>query len=180
MRVHRLKVELLTEEAFAPFGEVLEPKNRPPDYKSSATDAWIPNFQTDGTTQMMVMTTFYEPLRFTMLERHLFVTQTFLPTVGAPSVVVVGAPTDPTDRHAAPLPEELRAFLLDGTKGYLMLRGTWHSMSRFPLYPPSSGFVIITDEETTEELRTVPAEERRRTHQVDYAEKHGITFELEL
>jgi ureidoglycolate hydrolase len=92
-------------------------------------------------------------------------------------VVAVAAPTE---GERLPEPDEVRAFLLDGSAGYILKRGTWHSLDRFPLRPPSAEIVIITARETQRELETLPPEQWRLTQQVDYEAAFGVTFELEL
>src|SRR5947207_2969976 len=75
----------------------------------------------------------------------------------------------------------VRAVLLDGTKGYALDVGTWHSLDRFPLYPPDTDWVIITDHETQQDLTAAYAGQGggQLTHEVDYAEL-GVTFALRL
>ena len=103
----------------------------------------------------MVYSSRYSGLRFTMLERHFDVTQTFIPLGRVPAVVAVAAPTA---RDQLPKPGDVQAFLLDGSAGYVLRRGTWHSLDRFPLYQPSAEIVILTARETQQELETVEPE----------------------
>src|SRR2546427_5207951 len=90
--IWQVAVEPLTEEEFAPFGELLSPKSRPADFQGVGTDGWVVGFETSGRTQIMVLRTDYQGLGFTMLERHLNVTQTFVPLDGPPSVVALAPP----------------------------------------------------------------------------------------
>ena len=73
-------------------------------------------------------------------------------------------------------------FLLDGTVGYALARGTWHSLDRLPLYPPATQWVIITDRETQEDLTAAYAGRGgfALTQEVDYAATFGVTFALTL
>src|SRR5262245_46379110 len=72
--VHELRVEPLTEEAFAPFGQVISAKARTPDFKTdSGTEGWAVDFRS-GRPLVMLLRTVYQGLRFTKLERHLNVT----------------------------------------------------------------------------------------------------------
>ena len=51
--IQRVKIELLTAEAFEPFGEVLEGGVRPLDVKGSGVSSgYTVNFQTDGTPRV--------------------------------------------------------------------------------------------------------------------------------
>lgn len=139
MRTHRLVPEPLTAEAFAPFGEVMEAKERPAD-----TRRFFPlDFRIDGRTTMDVI---WQPLaapRFHMLERHYAVTQTFVHLGGPPAVVAVAAPTDLEDESAIPAPEAVRAFLIRPGQGYVYRTGTWHSLDRYLFEPPGARFLIV-------------------------------------
>ena len=178
-RTVRVKVEPLSEEAFQPFGEVLGPKVRPADYQGVNSVGWKAGFESSSAPVVMVLSSRYAGLCFSRLERHLNVTQTFIPLGRVPAIVAVAAPTA-EDRGAVPAPEDVRAFLLDGTAGYALKRGAWHSLDRYPLHPPSAEIVIITSRDTQEELETVEREQRRLTQEVDYAARFGVTFELQL
>ncbi len=116
-------------------------------------------------------------LRFNLLERHHYVTQSFVPLGTTPAVIAVAAPTA---ADTIPEPEDLRAFLLDGTAGYVMQAGTWHALDRFPLSDAPADVVIITDKATQRELESNSAGPWVRTEAVDYAERFGIVFEFEL
>ena len=180
--VHELKVELLTEEAFAPFGQILSAKDRPPDFRGGGgTLGWAIDFRA-GRPLVSFLKTPYQALSFTKMERHFNLTQAFIPLGGSPAVVAVAPPSDPSDREAVPGPDQVRAFLLDGSKGYALWKGTWHSLDRFPLYPPETNFVIITDHETQEDLSLAYAGKGgwQLTQEVDYEARYGVTFALVL
>lgn len=180
-RLHRIRIEPLTEESFAPFGELLQPHVRPPDFRGVASVGWRAGFEIDGTVEVMLLHTEFAGLRFGKLERHFNVTQSFVPVAGVPAAVVVAEPTDPDDPAAIPDPTDLRAFLLDGTAGYVLRRGTWHSLDRYPLYPGAFDVVMLTAKETTHELQTAPREQWGLTQVVDYREHQpAIEFQLEL
>lgn len=178
--LHQVKIEPLTDEAFAPFGQLISAKDRPPDFETeSGTQGWAVDFSS-GRPLIMLLKTRYQGLRFSKLERHFNLTQTFLPLGGSPAVVAVAPPS--TDRTASPAPAEVRAFLLDGTKGYVLAHGTWHSLDRFPLYPPETRWVIITDRETQDDLLAAYRGQGgwTLTQEADYAAERGLAFELTL
>ncbi len=161
MKTHLLTPEPLTPEAFAPFGEVMEAKERPPD-----TRRFFPlDFRIEGRTTMDVI---WQPLaepRFHMLERHFAVTQTFIHLGGPPAVVAVGAPTDLTDESAIPPPDAMRAFLIQPGQGYVYRIGTWHSLDRYLFEPPGSRFLIVNVDPNP-------------TQFVDARERFGVEFEI--
>ncbi|MGH9651721.1 MAG: ureidoglycolate lyase, partial [Terriglobales bacterium] len=118
-----LRIEPLTSDSFAPFGEVI-----------SANDARTTYAVNDGTAQRFhalarveteggatVMSIFRAqpralPFEIKMLERHPRGSQAFIPLSGAPYLVVVAA--DPT--------QPPRAFLATGHQGINFHKGTWH------------------------------------------------------
>ena len=182
-RVQKIKIEQLTEEAFQPFGEILDAKDRPPNSRGGGvSESWWVDFQADGEVLVSASKVAHQGLAFKKLERHFSHTQTFVPLHGPPAVVAVAAPTDVNDREAIPEPERVHAFLVDGTKGYKLSRGTWHSLDRFPLYPPATVFVTIATHENYEDLRLAYARQGgfKLTQEVDYEAKFGVNFEMVL
>jgi ureidoglycolate hydrolase len=178
--VHHVKIEPLTDEAFAPFGQVVSAKDRPPDFQTeSGTQGWAVDFAS-GRPLIMLLKTRYQGLQFSKLERHFNVTQTFLPLGGSPAVVAVAPPS--ADRAVIPSPGDVRAFLVDGSQGYALARGTWHSLDRFPLYPPDTRWVILTDHETQEDLLAAYGGRGgfALSQEVDYLSRFGTRFELVL
>jgi hypothetical protein len=84
------------------------------------------------------------------MERHFHVSQAFIPLGGQRAAVAVAPPS--ADPDGVPRLDAIRAFLLDGSKGYVLHQGTWHSLDRFPLHPPDARFVMLTDHETQADL----------------------------
>jgi len=180
-RVHRIKAEPLTEETFAPFGQVIEVKNREPDWRGGGVSkGWLVDFQADGTTSLHVTRVVYQPLTFKRMERHFTVTQSSIPLYGVPAVVAVAAPTDPNDPESVPRPEDVHAFLIDGTKGYMLYKGAWHTLDRFPLSPPSAVFVVLSTRETAADLKLAYEGKGgfKLTQEVDFEQKFGVIVEM--
>ncbi|CAN5542421.1 ureidoglycolate lyase [soil metagenome] len=175
--VVRIPVSPLTEEAFRPFGELLSAGERDPDFTGISSVGWRSSFASDSPPEVMFYRSSYSGMRFSKLERHHAVTQSFVPLGRTPSVVAVAAPTS---ANRAPEPGDVRAFLLDGTAGYALKAGTWHSLDRYPLFQAPADIVIITDRLTQQELESSPAGPWTRTEAVDYAERFGVVFEFEL
>lgn len=78
----RLRVGLLTEETFAPFGELLVPPERAPDFRGISSMIWRAHFACDGLPEILLFSSHYTRLRFRTLERHHAVTQAFIPLDG--------------------------------------------------------------------------------------------------
>jgi ureidoglycolate lyase len=174
-----IKVEALTEASFAPFGQLISAKDRTPDFQTeSGTQGWAVDFAA-GAPLIMLLRTPYRGLQFTKLERHFHVTQSFLPLGGSPAVLAVAPPGA---RREPPRPEDVRAFLLDGSTGYALARGTWHSLDRFALYPPATQWVIVTDHETQDDLTAAYAGRGTMTltEEFDFGARLGLTFSLAL
>jgi len=177
-KVVEIKAEPMTEESFRPFGSLLAPRLETPDFRGLMSDGWKTPFEIDGAPLLMVLVSRFSGMRFTWLERHFGVTQTFIPLWHVPALLAVAAPTDPDDPGAIPRPEDVRAFVVDGSCGYVLRRGTWHSLDRYPLYQAESRIVIITSAETQVELETAARADWRLTQQVDFEERFAITFQL--
>lgn len=177
-RIVDVEVEPLTEEAFEPFGAVVGAGSRPPALEIGTMQTWKAPFEVDGALAMIICRYAREPIAWSRMERHLAVTQAFLPLASVASVMVVAPPSDPTRRDAAPPPEAVRAFRMTGDVGVVLWRGTWHALRRFPLGAPHADFVLLTGRDTQAELEseaaggTLPA----LTHEVDYQKMFDVSF----
>ena len=138
-RTVKLRIEPMTEEAFSPYGEIWDATERPSDRRQS----FPVHFQPQGKPTASVMWQPYQTLTFTKLERHFHATHVFIPVSGSLAAVAVSLPTDENDPTAVPDPSDLRAFLIDGTKGFNYKKGTWHSLDRYILSPPGTTFVTF-------------------------------------
>jgi ureidoglycolate lyase len=166
--IRRIQIEPLTRARFRPFGQVVGVGSGSPSYRSGGGSAgWLFDFEIDGQTRLSVSRTPFQPLTFHTLERHRHVTQTFVLLAGSPAVLAVAAPGD---AGHVPGPETVRAFLLERETGVLLSRGTWHTLTRYPLRRPASVFLVISERET--------AADPRRSQELNYLERFGITFQL--
>ncbi len=137
---HHLKIEPLTAEEFAPFGDVLQ--------VSGTADKMINQGKcgryhdlaqldfTDGEAGISIFNSEVEklPLRLRMVERHPFGSQAFISLSGDPFLVVVaqddgGVPVNP------------RAFITSGGQAINFHKGTWHGVLT-PLNGPGLFAVI--------------------------------------
>lgn len=125
----KLQVEHLTQDAFAPFGEVIS--------IDTARDSYLINLGTttrfhdisrvdvadeDGAPIISIFrgTPRPKPIEIKMMERHPLGSQAFMPLSGQKFLIVVASGTD------TPKPEDLRAFLSDGTQGVTYAKNVWH------------------------------------------------------
>ena len=177
-RVHEIRIEPLTAEAFAPFGRLIDVADRAPHYVgASGTEGWHLPFES-GRPLVSLLRTPFQGLRFRAMERHFHVSQAFIPLGGEHAAVAVAPPS--ADRGTGPRLEAIRAFLLDGSKGYVLHQGTWHSLDRIPLRPPDTRFVMITDHETQGDLMAAYAASKPAalTQEIDVEALYGVTVEL--
>jgi len=123
--MNRLAVEPLTREAFAPFGDVLEPASAQTVYEINGGTAQrfhaLARVEIEGEDGQAVISLFRAqpralPFTVSVLERHPLGSQAFMPLGDAPYLVVVSL-----DPGSVP-----RAFLARAGQGVSFRRGTWH------------------------------------------------------
>ena len=157
-RTVRLKVEPMTPESFSPYGEVWDARDHPADHRQSFPVAYDPEGKPTGS----VMWQPYQTLTFTKLERPFHATHVFIPLSGSLAAVAVALGTDENDPNSIPDPDDVRAFLIDGTKGFCYKRATWHSLDRYILNPPGTTFITFNNSPNP-------------TQTVDYMEGYSLT-----
>lgn len=179
-RMVEVAVEPLDMATFAPFGTIVGVVGGSPALDWGTLQTWMTPFDVDGPPQMTLCRYHREPVEWSRMERHLGVTQAFLPLGGAASVMVVAPASDLADRAALPPPASVRAFYMDGTAGVVLHRGTWHALRRFPVDAPLIDIVLLTGRDTQAELERQARDGSlpRLTHEADYAVVHGVTFRV--
>ncbi len=150
----KLIPEKLTAENFADFGEVVtiqskESRTINDGYAEKYADiASLDTLEDQGQTSVHIFVAKSRqfPLQISMLEKHPFFSQTFIPRHSSPFLVVVAPPAK------TPLIENLRAFITNGEQGINYSRGVWH----FPLISmdDNSQFIVI-DRKHNEDLDTI-------------------------
>ena len=123
-----LRVEPLTREAFAPFGEVIEADKQHLSFPINAGtsqrfhDLARLDPGQDGRLIVSIFRAQPRPLPFTiaLLERHPLASQAFMPLNGTPFLVVVAPRGDKIASDA------VRAFLAQGQQGINFAPGVWH------------------------------------------------------
>jgi len=135
-----LRVEALTPDAFAPFGEVIEAASAQSVYLINEGTAQrfhaLAQIDTGAEGGAAIISLFRAqpralPFTVRLLERHPLGSQAFMPLSPYPYLIVVGSSAD-----AAP-----RAFLAQPGQGINLHRGVWHH----PLLAlqASSDFLVI-------------------------------------
>jgi len=123
-----LKVEPLTREAFAPFGDVIEASDSVNHFTINAgnTERYhnLANIDVgpDGKSILSIFRGQPRALPFTvvMMERHPKGSQAFIPMSGRPYLVVVA------DKNSTPTAKDLRCFLAQPGQGVNYAKGVWH------------------------------------------------------
>lgn len=110
--IRRVRAEPLTEEAFAPYGQVI------------ARGDMVMELRGEEVFHLNVLHYDYRPLRCDHLNRHHRATQALVALAGKPTLLVV-APSDAEFSDAADL-DRVQAFVCDGTAGVNLALGTWH------------------------------------------------------
>ncbi|GAB5489223.1 MAG: hypothetical protein Pars2KO_27930 [Parasphingorhabdus sp.] len=148
----RLPLERPNVKDLEPFGQLVGKSGNsdfmPIDFYDGAVKVSKPApFLSEHPVDLSV--TMVEPRKSEVryMERHFQHTQVFMPLGGKPFVVVMAPPSsdDMPDLSAA------RAFLFDGSAGFLMHVGTWHE---FPFaVEPSTEIVVILSSQTGYDLQ---------------------------
>ncbi len=175
-----LRLETISEANFEAFGEILQKKSSIPAFTGKNMQSWRIQFSVEGKVELMLNRFYFQPFEFSKMERHFHVTQTFIPLGNMPMIMVVSASTQTDDWASVPKPEDIHAFYVDGTKGIMLRKGTWHALHRFPVHPPYVDIGLITEAETQKELELELAggHKPRRTQVIDYEDLLNINFRI--
>jgi ureidoglycolate hydrolase len=169
-KIHDLLVQPLTREEFAPFGELLAPRDAPTfdlPHKAIHRFPW----QAGSSTIVQILSFKPQALSFTLVECHDQVTESRMHIQGPPTVIVVAAPSE-----RLPEASDLRAFSLD-RQGVMFKKGTWHAIDAFPLGVSPGHFLFLSDQATQNELFDNPVPKPVRTRFQDF-QSLGMTIRL--
>jgi ureidoglycolate lyase len=165
-----IKIEPLTAAEFSPFGELLVPR-AVPSFSFREKDLHRFAFAADSPTVLQILSFKPQPLIVRKIERHAHVTESRYHVGGAPTVIVVAAPSE-----EPPAAKQFRAFLVD-RQGVLFKPGTWHCVDAFPIEDRSGDFLFLSDKETQSELFDNPVQNPRRSRLHDFS-LDGVTVKL--
>lgn len=122
-----LRLSPLTQNIFAPFGDVIEVTGEAIEINQGTTERYhdlarVDVSAEDGRPLINIFRGAATPLPFEvrMLERHPLGSQAFLPMERVRFLVVVAPPGDTVG------PDQVRAFLAEPGQGVNYARGTWH------------------------------------------------------
>jgi ureidoglycolate lyase len=174
--VYTIVAEPLTAEAYAPFGAVLSAEGQerlPIDLYGDRINVFRPaalDADSDQPMEWLFVESRIREFRVLFLERHLQITQAFIPMGGDPIISVVAAP-DCRLENDVPAFDEVRAFIIPGGVGAQIHRGTWHEPP-FPLIDGS--YALITSHQALTKGLGLALNERGEIGSLD-VDKRSIT-----
>jgi ureidoglycolate lyase len=121
--VRPIKVNRLTPESFAPFGQVIAPVDDGGRFGPS--DAQLDLSR--GTPRFYIMRLPRRGLRFHAITRHRQVTQCLAAVGGKSWFIAVAPPAKVDDPNALPALNDIRAFKIPGDVAIKLHRGSWHA-----------------------------------------------------
>ena len=150
----RLKVERLDAKAFEPFGRVLSRPDLPPNAIREDLEAWLGYsdlMDMEGSNpRIAYLRIWRNNLPLNRLERHCQAAEGFFPLEGS-SVIIVAPVSNPDDPDALPDQDAVRAFLLDGSVGILLPRGSWH-WAPYPI-SESATFLLLHGRDILDDIQ---------------------------
>lgn len=173
-----LACHVADDEAFAPYGRIVrrpETTTRA-DLASGAVESWRLPFASASPPEVMFNRYHDRGRTFSVMEKHLDVTQCFFPLGGVSYIMVVGRDTAAGGFE----PAQVEAFHVPGHHGVLLWRGVWHALARFPVDAPYIDFAFITDARTQAEIEAhlSGGDPPQRTAFIDFATTHSTVLQV--
>jgi ureidoglycolate lyase len=131
----QLQREHLTPETFAAFGTVLHPNGRerlPVNTYGDKLSLFREEFESDQPIEWFIVQGLRRPMSALFLERHMQITQTFIPMNGDGFIMIVAPPGAKEETNGLPSLAETKAFFIPGDTAVQLHKGTWHE-NPFPL-----------------------------------------------
>jgi len=144
-----MPIKILTRENFEPFGTIVEPPSTKPTISNSSLDYWgaLTKIHIEK-PQVSFLNVKKRDFSLDKIERHVKLTEVIIPLEGT-SLFPLAPPKDNEDPKAkVPLGESV-AFLMDGSKGIVMKKGTWH-WAPFPVTEKAT-FAVMLGVDTVKE-----------------------------
>lgn len=131
MHEKNIEIQPLTQESFAPFGDVIEKSNKgfiPINQGLTERYHALSLMQVSGEQGAVGMSIFHNlfattmPFQIEILERHPYGSQSFIPLQQQKFIIVVALPLDLT----RPDEKRIYAFISNGQQGITYHQGVWH------------------------------------------------------
>ena len=128
MQVYQIALKPLTQENFAPYGQLFEIQTGDgPSCLTERFNFWpkLATFQcARGEVQIGISTFLKRPLRLATMERHLCSEEIMIPLTGG--VIIPFARQQGTDPAELPQACRAEAFLIPPAKGIVVHKNVWH------------------------------------------------------
>jgi ureidoglycolate lyase len=184
-QVKIVKAERLTRDAFAPFGELLGLEGLKPLpinlYGDRITVHRPGYFESDQPVEFLLSSHKIRPFEVVFMERHLEITQTFIPLGGHPFISVVARP-GAREEDGFPAAEEIHAFMVPGDAAINLHRGTWHEVP----FPMNEGtLMLVTSHQALTRGLESKLSEKQEIYRLDVEkrnlrERTGCVLRIEL
>lgn len=165
--------EAISPEGFARFGKVLAPDTVEPLPTGlyPGVQVFIPaSIHAETDIEWMLTRTDVREFRVVFLERHMQLSQAFIPLGGDPFLSVV-APADAREEDDFPALDEIRAFIVPGNCGIQIDPGVWHEP---PFGLVNGSLQLLTSHQNlTRGLRS-GLNERREIAQLDVEKRNVV------
>lgn len=174
-----LRCERADDVSFAQYGKLVRrPDDAVATLASGAVESWSLPFESGSKPQIMFNRYHDKGRTFSVMEKHLEVTQCFFPLGGTPYIMVVGAETN---RDGTIGPDDVKAFYVEGHHGVMLWRDVWHSLARFPVGAEYIDLAFITDCDTQTEIEghLAGGPKPLKTLFVDFEKTHHMQFVVE-
>jgi ureidoglycolate lyase len=156
----QLPIQDLTEQAFAPFGKVIEQPARVHDAQGSGWRWWAENAlmeSGDRPYQIGYLDLMPAELKFDWAERHMRSAELIIPT-GGDCLVYVGPPDYPEEPGRLPPLDRFQVFKVKQSQAVLLDKGVWHG-APLAIDKPLNVFVLLLSRTGEVDLSLVRFEE---------------------
>ncbi|MGB6008836.1 ureidoglycolate lyase [Castellaniella sp.] len=161
---------------FSPYGRIVQYSHESPaNLKSGSVESWLLPFESASPAHIMFNRYHNNDRRFSVMEKHLDVTQCFFPLGNTPFIMVVGVESQGNQPFSV---DDVKAFYIRGDQGVLLWRNVWHSLARFAVGSDHIDLAFITDRSTQDEIESSLAggEAPSRTLFTDFKNTDEIQF----
>ncbi len=161
-----LPVEELTNEAFSPYGSVLDHQKLKPKMNEEVFTFWdsLAKMDISGKTEIGFLEVISREPEFSEFERHTQTEETFFALEGE----VIALVAAPSPRQDLPDVGTAKAFRLEAGKGICMREGTWHWLP-YPLQESARLLVIFREGTPDDDLEIK-----------DLAKAESIRFRIDI
>ena len=156
----QLQIQELTEQAFRPFGKIIEQPDRAEDAQGPGWKWWGENAlmeSADRPYQIGYLDLKPAELKFDWAERHMRSAELIIPT-GGDCLVYVAPPDYPDEPERVPSFERFQVFKVRAGQAVLLDKGVWHG-APLAIDTPLNAIVLLLSRTGEVDLSLVRFEE---------------------